>query len=138
VIVQGVASDTGALGYFGLAYYEENRDRVTGLGIDDGDPSNGEGCVLPSTATVDDGTYQPLARPIFIYVSRQAAEEKPQVQAFVQYYMDTANRNLVSEVGYVPLSDSLYSLALTRFEERKAGTVFPEGSTVGVKLTDVL
>jgi len=138
VIVQGIASDTGALGYFGLAYYEENQDRVRALGIDDREAGNGDGCVQPSAATVDDGTYQPLARPIFIYVSRQAAEEKPQLQAFVQYYMDPANRELVSEVGYVPLSDPLYEQALARFEERKAGTVFPDGSTVGVKLTEVL
>ncbi|NBD16555.1 MAG: phosphate ABC transporter substrate-binding protein PstS family protein [Cyanobacteria bacterium] len=138
VIVQGVMSDQGGLGYLGLAYYEENQDELGAITIDDGNPDNGEGCIEPSTATVEEGTYQPLARPIFIYVRRSAAEEKPQVQAFIQFYMDAANRNLVSEVGYVALSDSIYQKALSRFEERKTGTVFEDGSTVGVKLNEVL
>jgi len=138
VIVQGVMSDQGGLGYLGLAYYEENQDELGAITIDDGNPDNGEGCIEPSTATVEEGTYQPLARPIFIYVRRSAAEEKPQVQEFVQFYMDEANRNLVSEVGYVALSDSIYQKALSRFEERKTGTVFEDGSTVGVKLNEVL
>jgi len=136
--VQGVMSDEGGLGYLGLAYYEENQDELGAINIDDGNPDNGEGCIPPSSATVEEGTYQPLARPIFIYVKRSAAEEKPQVQAFVQFYMDEANRNLVSEVGYVALSDSIYQKALSRFEERKTGTVFEDGSTVGVKLNEVL
>jgi len=138
VIVQGVISDEGALGYLGLAYYEENQEQLSAIAIDDQNPDNGEGCIAPSTATVEEGTYQPLARPIFIYVSRSAAEEKPQVQEFVQFYMSAENRGLVSEVGYVALSDSIYEKALTRFEERKTGTVFEGGSTVGVKLNEVL
>ncbi len=137
VIVQGVSNDEGALGYFGLAYLEENQDRLKAVGIDDQDPANGEGCVEPSAATVDSGTYQPLARPIFIYISKEAAE-RPEVRAFVEFYMADENHNLVSEVGYVPLSDQLYQQAQTRFEERKTGTMFEGGSTVGVNLKDVL
>lgn len=138
VIITGVTSDPGALGYVGLAYYEENADSLKAVAIDDGDANNGDGCVSPSAATVEDGTYQPLARPIFIYVSQAAVEEKPQVQEFVNYYLDSNNRNLIGEVGYVPLSDPLYQKAQTRLESRKTGTAFPDGSTVGVKLDDVL
>lgn len=137
VIVQGVSNDEGALGYFGLAYLEENLDRLKAVGIDDEDPTNGEGCVKPSSDTVDSGTYQPLARPIFIYISKQAAE-RPEVRAFVEFYMAKENHSLVSEVGYVPLSDQLYQQAQTRFEERKTGSMFEGGSTVGVNLKDVL
>ncbi|AFZ45385.1 phosphate ABC transporter substrate-binding protein, PhoT family [Halothece sp. PCC 7418] len=138
VIVQGVISDEGGLGYLGLAYYEENQDKLAAVEIDDQNPDNGEGCIPPSAATVEEGTYQPLARPIFIYVSKSAAEEKPQVQQFIEFYMDSANRELVTEVGYVALSDSIYEKALTRFNERKTGTIFEDGSTVGVKLNEVL
>jgi len=138
VIVQGVKKDEGGLGYLGLAYYEENQDQLGAISVDDGNPDNGKGCIEPSTATVEEGTYQPLARPIFIYVKKSAAEEKPQVQEFVQFYMSEQNRNLVGEVGYVGLSDKIYEKALTRFEERKTGTVFEGGSTVGVKLQEVL
>ncbi|ERN40886.1 phosphate binding protein [Rubidibacter lacunae KORDI 51-2] len=138
VIVQGVANDVGGLGYFGLAYYEENQGRVKALGIDDGDAANGNGCIEPSTATVENGTYQPLARPIFIYVKKSAVEEKPEVQAFVEFYLNAQNRGLVAEVGYVAIGDSLYEKTRARLNERKIGTAFPEGSTVGVKLTDVL
>lgn len=137
VIIQGITSDVGALGYAGLAYYEENRDRLKAVGIDDGDPSNGDGCILPSVVTVEEGTYQPLARPIFIYVRQDALEEKPQVREFVNYYL-TEGRPLVSEVGYVALGDQIYEKALARAEEGKTGTVFSGGSTVGVKLSDVL
>ncbi len=138
VIVQGVTSDEGGLGYLGLAYYEENQDKLAPVGIDDGNPDNGEGCVEPSAAAVEDGTYQPLARPIFMYIKKSAAEEKPQLQEFVQFYLSEENRGLVTEVGYVGLSSTIYDKALARFEERKTGTVFEGGSTVGVKLKEVL
>lgn len=137
VIVQGVANDTGGLGYFGLAYYEENQDRLRLVSVDDGDPGNGDGCVPASVATVEDSTYQPLARPIFIYV-KQDALSRPEVQNFVNYHMDPANGELVSEVGYVPLGDSVYQAAQNRLENQTTGSVFEGGSTVGINLTDVL
>lgn len=138
VIVQGVISDKGGLGYLGLAYYEENQDQLAAVGIDDGNPDNGEGCIKPSSAAVEAGTYQPLARPIFMYIKKSSAEEKPQVQEFVQFYLSEENREIVTEVGYVGLSDTINKKALARFEERKIGTVFEGGSTVGVKLSEVL
>lgn len=137
VIVQGVANDTGGLGYFGLAYYEENQDRLKLVSIDDGDPSNGEGCVPAGVATVEDSTYQPLARPIFIYV-RQDALSRPEVQNFVNYHLDPANGELVSEVGYVALGDSVYQAAQNRLENQTTGSVFEGGSTVGINLAEVL
>ena len=137
VLVQGVSGDKNALAYFGFAYYEENKASVKAAGIDDGDPSNGEGCVQPSAETVLDGTYQPLARPIFIYVKKTALE-RPELKAFVDFYMNSANKSFVSETGYVALPDDLYGKANTRISEGKTGSIFPGGSTVGVKLSEVL
>jgi phosphate transport system substrate-binding protein len=136
VIVQGVANDVGAIGYFGLAYLEENQDRLKAITVDNLDPSDGEGCIAPSAATVDDGTYQPLARPIFIYVSIEAAE-RPEVQEFVQFYLNPTNaESLVFEVGYIPLSTDLYEQLARRFENRATGSIFGGGSTVGVNLKE--
>lgn len=137
VLVQGVEGDVGALGYFGYAYYEENQDQLKAVAIDDGDPSNGEGCVSPGAEAVNEGTYQPLARPIFIY-ARTEALERPEVQEFVSFYMSPDNKEIVREVGYVGLPDDIYDKAQSRLETRKTGTVFPDGSTVGVKLNEVL
>ncbi len=131
-IVRGVAGDKNAMGYFGYAYYEENKGTLKAVEIDGGD-----GCVAPSDTTVLDGTYAPLARPLFIYISKKAIE-RPEVKAFVEYYMDAENKELVGDVGYFPLPDEVYTKALARVQEGKTGTVFPEGKTVGVKLTDVL
>ena len=138
VVVQGVVNDPNAMGYFGLAYYEENADNLNAAAIDDGDPSNGDGCVAPSTATVDDSTYQPLARPIFIYVSAASLDEKPQVQAFMDFYTAEENSSLVSEVGYVALNSEIYAKAQERLAARTTGSIFNGGSTVGVRLGEVL
>jgi phosphate transport system substrate-binding protein len=137
VIVNGVSNDEGALGYFGLAYYEENQDNLKAVEIDDGDASNGEGCVTPSKETVDDSTYQPLARPIFIYVKKEAIA-RPEVKEFVDFYLATDSKELVSEVGYIPMTEPIYEAVQTRFENEKTGSVFEGGSTVGVKLKDIL
>lgn len=136
VLVQGVANDPYALGYFGLAYYRENQDKLKVVAIDDGNDANGKGCVLPSEQTVRDGTYQPLSRPIFIYVNRKAAD-RPEVEAFVQFYL-TQGPALVRQVGYIPLTDEIYQLALQRFQARRVGTVFGGEPKVGVKLEDLL
>jgi phosphate transport system substrate-binding protein len=130
VLVQGVAGDPNALAFFGYAYYAENRDKLKAVPIDPGD-----GAVAPSDETINNGTYRPLSRPVFVYVSTAAAE-RPEVQAFVKFYIDNAPQ-LVSEVGYVPLPAEVYRLALQRFESRVTGTAFAEG-TVGKSLADVL
>jgi len=137
VVVQGVSNDEGALGYFGLAYFEENQDKLKAVEIDDGDAENGDGCIAPSTETVDDTTYQPLARPIFIYVKKEAIA-RPEVKQFVDFYLATDSKELVSEVGYIPMPEEIYTAVQTRFENEKTGTVFDGGSTVGVKLKEVL
>jgi phosphate transport system substrate-binding protein len=130
VLVQGIAGDAGALGFFGLAYYTANAESLKLLKVD-GDG----GCVAPSDQTVNDGSYQPLSRPIFIYVNRAAAE-RPEIQAFVRFYLENA-AFLVGDVGYVRLPDALYEAALGRFDERVVGSVFDGGSQTGLSLTDM-
>lgn len=136
VLVQGVAGNRNALGYFGLAYYEANRDRLERVAIDDGDDANGAGFVLPSPETVLDGTYQPLARPLFIYVNSQKLD-RPEVQAFVDFYLDPANQALINDAGYIAMSEPVYQKVQARLAERKTGSLF-EGVAVGVNLEEVL
>lgn len=133
VLVQGIAGDKNALGFFGLAYYEENKDKLKLVPIVN--PKTGKE-VLPSEQTVMDGTYQPLSRPIFIYVSKKAAE-KPEVKEFVEFYLKNAPK-LVKQVKYVPLPQKAYKLAEERFAKRKIGTMFGGEAEVGVKIEDLL
>lgn len=137
VIVQGVGGDRGALGYFGLSYLEENLTKVKPISIDDEDPSNGEGCIEPSVATVETGTYQPLARPIFIYV-KKASLQRPEVKNFVEYYLSKEHKPIIDEIGYIHLSDAVYDKVIARLGAEKIGTMFADGSTVGVKLDEKL
>ena len=137
VLVQGVANDEGALGYFGLAYYEANKDMLKLIGIDDGDPANGDGPVKASLETVKNNTYQPLSRPLFIYVSKKASE-RPEVVEFIDFYMNSG-APLVEEVGFIPLSDRAYLLADERFKSGKTGSIFADkGATVGRTAEDML
>jgi phosphate transport system substrate-binding protein len=131
VIVQGVAANTGAMGYFGLAYYLENRSRLRALNID-----SGNGAVEPSVANAENGSYAPLSRPMFIYVNA-AALRRPQVQQFVQYYINNAAR-IANQVGYVPLPASAYQTYLQRAQQRTAGTAFGGRQAIGVTIQEVL
>ncbi|MEN8375761.1 MAG: PstS family phosphate ABC transporter substrate-binding protein [Gemmatimonadota bacterium] len=115
VLVQGVAGDRGALGYFGYAYYEENADRMKIVPVD-----SGAGCVAPSPETVNSGAYAPLSRPVFIYVS-SGALERPAVVDFVRFYMDNAAA-LVREVGYIPLQPAQYQDNIDRVDAASAAT----------------
>ncbi|MGH6921539.1 MAG: PstS family phosphate ABC transporter substrate-binding protein [Geminicoccaceae bacterium] len=136
VLVQGVAGDANALGFFGLAYYVENQDRLKAVPIQ---PPGGGAAVLPSVETARDGSYQPLSRPIFIYVSKQAADKSKAVEEFVNFYLDPERaQQLVREVGYVPLPEEAYELAMKNFEQRETGTAFEGGSKVGVSIEDLL
>ena len=101
VLVVGVEGDAGSLGYFGFAYYEESSDRLGAVAID-----NGEGCVARARETIENGSYAPLSRPMYIYVKPDAMA-KPQVRAFVEFYLQNANA-LVPEVGYVPMATERY------------------------------
>ena len=97
VLVQGIAGDKYALGFFGLAYFEANKDKLKLLAVD-----NGSGAVAPTLETVKNKSYAPLSRPLFIYVSGSSAA-RPEVRAFVEFYLDQAEA-LSKEVGYVPLT----------------------------------
>ena len=136
VLVQGVSTDSLGLGFFGYAYYEENRDRLRLIPVDDGDDSNGAGPIAASPTTVRDGTYQPLSRPVFVYVST-ASLDRPEVQAFVNFYL-TVGADLVREVGYVPLSPHEYALVAQRAQERVVGSMFGGGQEVGSSLEVLL
>lgn len=137
VLVQGVSRDAGALGFFGLAYYEENSDKLSLVPVDDGDPSNGDGPIAPTAASVSDGTYQPLSRPIFVYVTK-AALARPEVMALLEFYLDNAP-SLVKEARYIPLPAKAYALAKKRLESRKVGSLFAGGgSKVGVTVESLL
>jgi phosphate transport system substrate-binding protein len=134
VTVQGVESDAGALGFFGFAYYEENKDSLKIVEIENSDGD----CVTPSVETIADGSYNPLARPIFFYVKKEALETKPEVAAFVNYHLDLANEYLIEEVGYVALPADIHERVVVRVEEMTTGSIFGGESSVGVKLADKL
>lgn len=131
VLVQGVSTDRGALGFFGLAYYEENRGKLKLVPVD-----GGKGPVLPTAETVRNGSYAPLSRPEFIYVSTAGAAREV-VGSFVQFYMKNAPA-LVQEVGYVPLPAEIYELGYQRFLAKKQGTLFTGKSTVGANLIELM
>jgi phosphate transport system substrate-binding protein len=106
-LVIGVSGDDGALGYFGLAYYEENADQLKLLGVD-----GGAGCVEPSSATVLDGTYTPLSRPLYVYVTNDALARE-EVAEFMRFYL-TEGAALSAEVGYVEASQDVYQEGLAK------------------------
>jgi phosphate transport system substrate-binding protein len=126
VIVQGVAGNAGAMGYFGFAYYEQNRERLAALAVDG---------VAPSVETIADGSY-PLARPMFIYASAEALR-RPQVQRFVQFYLSNAAR-LARQVGYVPLPEDAYAAYAARMRTIETGTAFGGRQEVGAGIAEVI
>ena len=137
MLVQGIAGDPAALGFFGFAYYVENANKLKLVPVDDGNQDNGAGAIAPSPDTVANGSYQPLSRPIFIYVSK-AASEREEVAQFVNYYLDHAAK-LAAEVGYIALPSKAYELTKKRFAARKIGSVFGgHGAKVGVSVQDLL
>ena len=122
VIVQGVTGDEHSLGYFGFAYYEENKDKLKLVAVDDGDDANGRGPIAPSPETVKDGTYAPLSRPIFIY-PRVKSLERAEIRSFLEFYLTKGNA-LVREVGYIPLTEREYELIRARLASRKTGSMY--------------
>jgi phosphate transport system substrate-binding protein len=132
VLVQGVARDSNALGYFGYAYYIENKDKLKAVPI-----VNEKGqAVTPSLDAVVKGTYQPLSRPIFIYVNAKSLA-KPEVKEFVQFYM-TNGAKLAQEVKYVPLPAHAYKTAWDHVLNNKKGTVFGGNAEVGITIEELL
>ncbi|QZZ21250.1 PstS family phosphate ABC transporter substrate-binding protein [Leptothermofonsia sichuanensis E412] len=131
-LVIGIEKDPNALGYIPYAYFEPNQNRLKVLAID-----NGRGPVLPTRETVENATYQPFSRPLFIYVNAKSAQEKPEVKAFVEYYLKNA-KNLVPSVGYVPLPDEGYHVAKIQFTRGEIGTVFEGVPQPNVTIAELL
>ena len=129
VLVQGVSQDVNAIGYFGFAYFAENQNRLKAVPIVE---KAGKAAVMPSEATVINGSYQPLARPIFIYVSSKSMA-KPEVREFVEFYMKEAPR-IAKEVKYVPLPAKAYATNLEHLKQNKKGTVFGGTPEVGITI----
>ncbi len=132
VLVQGVSSDVNAIGYFGYAYYAENQNKLKALPI-----VNPKGqAVAPSEAAVLAGTYEPLSRPIFIYVNAKSLA-KPEVKEFVEYMMKSAAK-IAKEVKYVPLPAKAYTGGLEHLNKGKKGTVFGGKNEVGITIEELL
>lgn len=137
VLVQGISSDESALGFMPFAYYAENPTAMKLVAVDDGRPDNGAGAIRPSVDTVKQGTYQPLARPVFVYVSL-AALQRPAVARFMDFYIAEGGA-LAQDVGYVPLGERGYALVAEHFRRRTTGSVFEAGvSSVGLSIDDLL
>ena len=133
VLVQGVSSDIGGLGYFGLAYYTENKSKLKLIPVKLTAESE---AIFPNDSTVQHGLYQPLSRPEFIYVNVESAK-KPFVQKFVKFYLENAAA-LTQEVGYIPLPPEAYRMSYERFTKGNTGTIFENKSTVGANLLQLL
>lgn len=123
VLIQGVEGDRYAVSFFGYAYYLEEADRLNAVRIDDGN-----GCVEPSTETIESGTYTPLARPLFIYVSETAAAVESTVQEFVTFYLSEDARDLIASTGYALLDPAAYELSQQRFDDLATGSLFIDGA----------
>jgi phosphate transport system substrate-binding protein len=132
-LVQGVAQDANAIGYFGYAYYADNQDKLKALAVA---PQAGAAAVLPTRENVIGGTYQPLSRPLFIYVSEQAYA-RPEVKGFIDYYFANAAR-LADETRYVPLPDAAYATVKQHIVDGKFGTVFAGQAATGVTVESLL
>jgi phosphate transport system substrate-binding protein len=132
VIVQGVSRSKNALGFFGFAYYEENKDKLKGLPIS----WKGGKAVAPSAANVLNGSYQPLSRPIFIYVNAKSLA-KPEIKAFAEFYMKNAPK-LVSEVKYVPLPAKAYEYNMAALQTGRVGTKMGGENKVGLTVEQLM
>lgn len=130
VLVQGIAGDTHGLGFLGFAYYIENQKKIKAVAID-----SGSGGVIPSIQTVQDGSYRPLSRPIFIYVNAKSAD-KPEIKEFINFYMRHATE-LIKEVKYIPLHEKFYDLNLEHFNNKVLGTVFGGEASVGMTIDEL-
>ena len=132
VLVQGISRDVDAIGFFGFAYYAENKDKVKSLPIS----WKGGRAVQPTDETVINGTYQPLSRPIFIYVNAASAK-KPEVREFAEFYNRNAGK-LVKEVKYVPLPSVAYTYNLDALAKNRVGTKFGGENLVGVTIEQLM
>lgn len=131
VLVQGIEKDPNSLGYIPYAYYAPHAKQLKALAIE-----GGKGCVKPALEAVTAGTYNPLGRPLFIYVSRKSAE-KPEVQQYIDFAF-TKGAPLVAEVKYLPLPQQAYDIALKHFKDRRVGSVFGGVPEIGVSIEELM
>ncbi len=134
VLVRGIAGDKGSLGYFGYSYFVENKDILKMIAVDGGD-----GCIYPTDETINDGSYAPLSRPLFIYVSKKSWEQQD-VKDFVSYYTSYERAELLKELGFVPFQEKVHDLVTDRFQRGLTGSIFggenPQKGTVEEILFD--
>ena len=132
VLVQGIAGDRGSLGYFGYSFFVENKDILKAVAID-----GGNGCVFPTGETINNGTYAPLSRPLFIYVSKEAWQQQV-VKDFVRFYVSFDRGDLLMELGFVPFPEAVHDLVLDRFERGLTGSIFGGKSRQRGTVEDIL
>jgi len=132
LLEQQISSDVNSLGYFGLAYYEQNKDELKALSVD-----SGNGPVFPSTEAVEKSEYNPLARPLFIYINLTAAQENAAMREFVYYYLEQAS-GIAQEVGYVPLPEEAYHINEVTYNKGEVGTVFEGQSQFGLSIAELM
>lgn len=136
VLVDGVSQNLGALGYFGLTKYQDNKDKLKAMPII---AKNSTAPVLPSVDTVKNGSYQPLSRPLFIYVNANAAATKPEIKDFIDYYMYIkASPKLAEQAKYITLPAKEYDAVYRHWKARKPGTGFNGVPEIGVKIDELL
>ncbi len=132
VLAQGVSNDVNALGYFGYAYYVENKDKLKSLAVD-----SGNGPVLPTKTAVEQAKYKPLARPLFIYVNAVSAQNNPLMNEFIEFYMNNAQK-AVNSVGYVAFGEESYMKLYRNYHKTKVGTVFGGEAQLNLTIYEVL
>ena len=130
IIVQGVIGSKGSMGFFGVAYFEENAAKINAIEVD-----GGKGCIAPTIENINTGKYTPLSRPLFIYISKKALE-RPEVKAFADFYL-AQEEKLIKEVGYVPLPADAAPKVAERLKSLKAGSTFID-APAGVSISDLL
>jgi phosphate transport system substrate-binding protein len=131
-LVEGISKDPNALGYFGYAYYQENKNKLKLLAVD-----NGKGAILPSTQTVEKNQYQPLSRPLFIYVNLRSSSNRQLLGRFVTLYINKVSK-IADSVGYVPLPNAVRDINYINFNRGKTGTVFAGKARLNTKISDLL
>jgi phosphate transport system substrate-binding protein len=132
VLVKGISQDPNAMGYFGLAYYEQRADEMKAVAVD-----SGQGGILPTRETVEQAQYQPLSRPLFIYINAASAQNNQVLRQFIDFYLAQAPE-LVTEVGYVPLPEEAYHIDKVTFHKGEVGTVFEGRSQFNLTIPELL
>ena len=132
ILERGISSDPNALGYFGFSYYEQNKNELKSLAID-----NGQGAVSPSIKAVENNQYRPLARPLFIYVNAAQVRDNPLMAEFLDFYLENA-AGIINSVGYVPFGQEDYMVLYRNYHKTKVGTVFGGESQFDLTIDEVL